>query len=457
MKPAHYRLLAAFLFLAGMACIGLSFRKQVVLADGEKRQSIITYALTTGQLLRLQDIRLTSQDKVSPPINHWLKAGEIITIRRAAAMTLDFDGEIRHLTSAERIPANLLASLEVRLYPGDQVWQDGSPVDPESVLPEAAAYALQVKRAISLPIQDRSTNATQAVSPSNLGEALWEAGIHLRLADQSSLELNVPIAFGGTGIDGWIASWTPAQAVTIQEAGQKRQIYTTASTVGAALAENGLAPLGLDYTEPGLDDPIPASRQIRLVRVQEVMAIEQTPLPYATKYEPAGDIELDTKKIIQPGQYGINAHRVRIRIEDGKEVSREVEGEWVASQPQDQIVGYGTLVVPHTLDTPEGPIQYWRAMTMWATSYHPSEVGKITASGEPLRKGVAAVDPYYVPMGTQLYVPDYGRATAADTGSGVRGRWIDLGYSDDDYVGWHQWVTVYFLWPPPANIQWMLP
>jgi 3D (Asp-Asp-Asp) domain-containing protein len=55
-----------------------------------------------------------------------------------------------------------------------------------------------------------------------------------------------------------------------------------------------------------------------------------------------------------------------------------------------------------------------------------------------------------------MYVPGYGLAEAADTGA-ISGRWIDLGYSNDDYVAWHQWVTVYFLWPPPANPVWIFP
>ena len=29
-------------------------------------------------------------------------------------------------------------------------------------------------------------------------------------------------------------------------------------------------------------------------------------------------------------------------------------------------------------------------------------------------------------------------------------RLIDLGYEDHDYLGWHWWVDVYFLDPPPA-------
>jgi 3D (Asp-Asp-Asp) domain-containing protein len=148
---------------------------------------------------------------------------------------------------------------------------------------------------------------------------------------------------------------------------------------------------------------------------------------------------------------------VRVRSEDGVEVGRQVEGEWVALQPQPYIIGYGTQIVMRTLSTPNGTIKYYRAMEFWVTSYNPTSAGgNITASGKPVRKGLVGVDRNYIPFGTMMYVPGYGYAEAADTGH-ITGRWLDLAYSDDDYVGWHQWVTVYFLWPPPAFVPWTIP
>jgi 3D (Asp-Asp-Asp) domain-containing protein len=104
---------------------------------------------------------------------------------------------------------------------------------------------------------------------------------------------------------------------------------------------------------------------------------------------------------------------------------------------------------------------------MYATSYSPSRAGVspsspwfgITASGKPLTKGLVAIDRSLIPFGTLMYVPGYGYAEAADTGSGVRGRWIDLGYDDDNYVPWSRYVTVYFLTPipPPESIVWIFP
>lgn len=49
-----------------------------------------------------------------------------------------------------------------------------------------------------------------------------------------------------------------------------------------------------------------------------------------------------------------------------------------------------------------------------------------TALGVPVRKGVVAVDPRLIPLGTRLHVPGYGPSLAADVGTSIRGRIIDL-------------------------------
>ena len=54
-----------------------------------------------------------------------------------------------------------------------------------------------------------------------------------------------------------------------------------------------------------------------------------------------------------------------------------------------------------------------------------------TASGLPVGKGVVAVDPRLIPLGTKLFVPGYGRGIAADVGAGIKGRVIDLWMPND--------------------------
>ena len=49
-----------------------------------------------------------------------------------------------------------------------------------------------------------------------------------------------------------------------------------------------------------------------------------------------------------------------------------------------------------------------------------------TATGMPVGRGVVAVDPSVIPLGSRLNIPGYGNGVAADVGAGVRGNVIDL-------------------------------
>jgi 3D (Asp-Asp-Asp) domain-containing protein/peptidoglycan hydrolase CwlO-like protein len=50
----------------------------------------------------------------------------------------------------------------------------------------------------------------------------------------------------------------------------------------------------------------------------------------------------------------------------------------------------------------------------------------ITATGLRARKGIVAVDPRVIPLGTKLFIPGYGEAIAADTGGWIKNNRIDL-------------------------------
>jgi 3D (Asp-Asp-Asp) domain-containing protein/peptidoglycan hydrolase CwlO-like protein len=65
-----------------------------------------------------------------------------------------------------------------------------------------------------------------------------------------------------------------------------------------------------------------------------------------------------------------------------------------------------------------------------------------TATGVPTSKGIVAVDPAVIPLGTHMYVPGYGEGVAADTGSAVKGKMIDVWFSScADAMAWG-WKTV---------------
>jgi uncharacterized protein YabE (DUF348 family) len=389
---------------------------------------------------------------LSPPKDAWLKNGNRVTLLRAIPVQILADGNMVSVYSADRTPSNLIAQAGLSILPEDLILSNGMVVNPDLPMPaDVKAISLQIVRSVSFTLTvDGETRSISSTAPT-LGSALWQAGYTFHAADLLTPPAETQL--------------TPRMAATLQESRpvtiyigeQEITIRTAATAVGNALEDAGVPLQGLDYSLPPPDDPIPTDHEIRLVRVTEQVLVEQSPISFETVYQPVSDLEIDKQSILQTGEYGINAQRVRVRYEDGQEVSRQVESQWIAREPLPRILGYGTQVIMYTTTVDGVQIQYWRSLNMYATSYHPSEVGNTTASGLPLKKGVAAVDIRYIPFYTQMYVPGYGEVIAADIGGGVIGRWIDLGYSDNDYVPWHSWVTVYFLWPPPDNIVWIIP
>jgi uncharacterized protein YabE (DUF348 family) len=449
----HDRLvLALVLGITGLVLLGFWLHKQVILVINGRTSSRTTFAITVDQFLLDQQIFLNEEDVLLPGTGTMLRDGERISIERAAHVSIQDQGEQITLLTAERLPANLLAEAGITLSPEDRLYADGRSIPVDQELSRSSAHSLQVRRAYPIQLTNGPEVITFDSSAATLGQALWEAGIRLRAADRLSLPAE-------TRIEGPLeVKLKLARPVEVQSSTGQTRLYTAAETVGEALVEAGLPLQGLDYSLPAADAPLPANGGIRLVRVQEQVSLETEPLPFETVTQPVADLQIDSQQIVDPGAYGLTARRIRIRLEDGVEISRYVEAEYVAQEPKPRILGYGTKIVPLTLEVAGGELTYWRALNMYAVSYNPTSAGgTITRSGLPLAKGVAAVDPNYIPLGTQLYIPGYGQAVAADTGGGITGRMIDLGYSDHDYVSWHQWVTVYFLWPPPQTVAWVIP
>jgi 3D (Asp-Asp-Asp) domain-containing protein len=71
-----------------------------------------------------------------------------------------------------------------------------------------------------------------------------------------------------------------------------------------------------------------------------------------------------------------------------------------------------------------------RVLAVEATAYTKDDPGMdgrgITFTGTRARRGVAAVDPEVIPLGSVLFVPGYGYAQAEDTGGAIKGYRIDL-------------------------------
>jgi uncharacterized protein YabE (DUF348 family) len=461
----HYIVPALTLFL--LLAAYLVTLKPVFLHRNGEWTRVMTHASTVAVLLREAGI---SWEGSADPIPGWnspvrwgmtveIPSGpEVSVFARGAAYSIPFPADENISLRA------LLGRAGIELAQGEWVFADGVALPPDTVL-QSPPQRIDVRSEIGFLLsEDGRTTEYRAPGPT-VGEALWQAGITVYAADQV-------IPSPSTKLDSIrqspiVIELVRSRPIAVAVDGKEIATRAAGKTVGEALARAGFALTGLDYSIPAADEPLPADGKLRIVRVREDILREQSQIPFQVETQPDAQLELDRTRVIQPGAYGILESVVRVRYEDGVEVSRTPEGEHVLLQPQNRIVGYGTQVVLRTVDTPDGTFEYYRAITVYATSYSPCRLGvtpprcnNVTHSGKILQKGMIAMvyNWYILFQGQPVYVDGYGPATVEDSGVGPNAPyWIDLAYPDDEYVAWHRNTTLYFLTPVPANVPWILP
>lgn len=373
-------------------------------------------------------------------------------------VTIVDNGHSITMQTEERVPTAILAQAGIALAPKDRILSNGLPISSETPI-TTHPIILQIRRAQTVTISSPQGEQQLQTSAFTVGEALQEAGIQLRARDKVDPPADTPLTDSPITIH-----YSPSQVLTVSVDGKSVQIQSSARTVGEALAEAGIPLIGLDYAVPSEKEPLPSDGQIQVVRVSEAIILAQKPIPYESELIASAEVPLDQTQILDPGANGLSVQRIRIRYENGAEVSRVTEEETLVRPPEKRVLAYGTKVEIKTATVDGRQIEYWRAVQMYATAYSPcnsgvANCGATTASGKHLTNGMVALRlSWYLAMhGQQLYIPGYGYGTVEDVCGGCVGKpWIDLGYSDADYKGWSSWVTVYFLTPVPANVLYTL-
>lgn len=113
----------------------------------------------------------------------------------------------------------------------------------------------------------------------------------------------------------------------------------------------------------------------------------------------------------------------------------------------DGVVGEATLAYLHRAEPMTSRSS--RSILMRASAYSAYDPGNSnrTATGSFLRKGLVAVDPSVIPLGTRLFIPGYGDAIADDIGGAIKGNRIDLAFDShaEALQFGRQDITVYII------------
>lgn len=253
----------------------------------------------------------------------------------------------------------------------------------------------------------------------------------------------------------------PGMHVTVERAvgavvsvdGRHFALAHPADTVAQFLEAAGVVLGPLDRVEPGLDEPLTPGTVIRVVRVEQERFVRTREVPFGTKRWAEPKWVVGETGILREGKPGLEEQHMLLTYENGRLVQALVEGTEVLEEPVDEIVGVGTRILVHSMQTPAGLIRYTDVLNMEATAYYPGPESTgvwadgFTSTGLRAGHGVIAVDPRVIPLGTRLYVPGYGIAVAGDVGGAIKGNIVDLAfdtYREAMHFGRRQ-VKVYIL------------
>ncbi|NMB34567.1 MAG: DUF348 domain-containing protein [Clostridium sp.] len=290
-------------------------------------------------------------------------------------------------------------------------------------------------------------------------EVLGQSGIQLGEQDYISVPLDAKLKHGENNI----INIRRAVPITVIVDGNQTEILTSKERIGEALGEepvNFSSPDKIRGAKPS--DAVIEGMRVEVIKVDRKFESQNEIIPCDTVETANNSMDMGESRVVYDGEDGVRKKIYMVEYENGKEVKRELKENNMVSEPKDRIVEFGTI--PNYTTSRGERFRYKEVKEMRATSYtacfedtgkspgHP-EFG-ITYTGMKVKKGVIAVDPRVIPLGTRVYiegvgdVPDYGYAIAADIGSAVKGDIIDLYMEDKETV--RRWgvrkVKVYILY-----------
>lgn len=231
--------------------------------------------------------------------------------------------------------------------------------------------------------------------------------------------------------------YSAAVPVTFVSGQTHQEIVSNAADVGALLEERGVHLGTYDTVSPSLADPIVAGETIRITRIAKWISAQKIHIAPKTINEIDFALAPGKTKIVSAGSAGVRLAIISFVSTDGK-VQKRVLASHLLRKPKNRILAVGVGTYAAFAEFAQRGLQKTAyiaadALDMVATAYTAACSGcsGYTATGYRAGRGIVAVDPRIIPLGTKLFIPGYGFAIAGDTGGAIVGHRIDLGFNSE--------------------------
>lgn len=168
-------------------------------------------------------------------------------------------------------------------------------------------------------------------------------------------------------------------------------------------------------------EPLTISTQVRTHRLYTAVA---------PAVRISADMAPGVRKVLRRGKASVVVVTERVTQWSGVVVDRHPISRVVVQRAQPGLIVEGpprTIAEAMAATNSRGLIAVYAMVSTayTADSASATPTGR-TATGIMARYGVVAVDPHVIPLGSQVFIPGYGTAIAADTGGAIIGNRIDL-------------------------------
>lgn len=334
-------------------------------------------------------------------------------------VTLQVDGDVQHVKTHAETVGSLLESQGITVESHDVV----KPARDANV---SEGLTVTWKPAKSLTLVVDGNEQTVWTTEEHVEDVLRENGYtikphdHLTPSKQTAVKEDMTIHFND------------AFQVSMKVGNDETDVWTTEQTVDQLLQQESIELGDLDQVEPEKSATVTPDTTVTVTRVEKVTDIVREEVDYDTVTRKDNDLTTGQQDVVRSGEEGVVEKHYTVTLENGEEVSRELEETETVKEPEDRLVVVGTKPTQQTVSR-QGDQSVAKEFYVSSTAYtaYCNGCSGITANGQYNLKQnpdakVIAVDPDVIPLGSKVIVEGYGPAIAADTGSAIQGNSIDV-------------------------------
>jgi len=173
-----------------------------------------------------------------------------------------------------------------------------------------------------------------------VNDALTAVGIR---ADGAKLSASRSLPLGRQGLNLDVS--TP-KSVRITADGRTRSVTTTAATISALLAEQGLTVDSDDQVSPRVSGAVTSGLTVALVRVSHQRSTATETVAFGTTKRSDADLYVGQSRVVTRGKAGSRTVVYDVLVKNGKAAGKKVVSSRQTKAPVDQVVAVGTKKRP---------------------------------------------------------------------------------------------------------------